>query len=127
MGRDVERGDLVRIIQHGIGMNVRLLVTDLQPEDLPTLLTDFADATRRAPREFDTWQAAWNAYTGAEQRGWGSVTFTPMQCQTCNGKRVDFRHGRLCPACGGTGRGRHPVQHHARAAHVPLSQGDAHR
>lgn len=66
-------------------------------------------------RDFDTWQEAWNDWTGARPERPGHIRFRTRRCPACNGRRIDHRHAArnlartgnpmICGECRGTGAG----------------------
>lgn len=79
-------------------------------------------------RAHATWQEAWNAFTGATPDRSGVVSYTPLRCRECKGKRYSTRNVAKnfartgstmpCGECRGSGRGQ-PVRETARYAAVP--------
>src|SRR5690606_6559662 len=64
------------------------------------------------------WQDVWDSWVA---EGGGTVTFWVSRCETCRGRRVDVRRGRVCATCAGRGSHRHQVQVRAFPAPRPNS------
>lgn len=54
------------------------------------------------PTTFNSWQEAWNAWTGASERQFGSISLT-TQCPDCDGRLFTLRWGmpQPCTTCMG--------------------------
>lgn len=74
---------------------------------------EFARYASTGRAQYDSWQAAWNAMTGATKNRPGHLRVTPSRCADCHGRRfrLDRRLGQFtgCMTCNVTGRGQ-PVR-----------------
>lgn len=96
---------------------LRRSVPGLSPSDLHDVRSEFAWflTTPRARATYQTWQEAWNAFTGATPHRPGALNYTTSRCSACNGRRYDHRRiarnisrtgsPYICGECRGTGRG----------------------
>lgn len=62
------------------------------------------------------WQDVWDAWV---EEGRGTVQVWVARCETCRGRRLDVRRGRVCATCMGRGSHRHPVRVQVRHAPRP--------
>lgn len=116
------------------GSRFRLAVPRLSPADLYTLRREFATylSTRYSRAKHDTWEAAWNDWTGAAPHRVGQVQFTTARCSECKGRRFSHRNvarnlsrtgnPSVCFECRGTGKG---TRVSLPATHMPAPPTDA--
>lgn len=118
-----------RIAHNLDGRTLLNLLPHVDQSDLHTLRQEFAQyLTTRAASSHQTWQEAWNAWTGATPHTPGQITYTPPRCKDCHGKGFTHRHVQrnltrtgnpyLCGTCRGTRRGTRTRQP-ARYAPIP--------
>lgn len=92
-------------------------VQGMEPTDLPQVRCEFARfLTSQHRADYTTWQAAWNAFTGAAPRQPGTLRYRTARCPECHGRRFSARNvarnlsrtgnPHACYECRGSGRGK---------------------
>lgn len=109
------------------GRAMLALLPHVDQGDLHTIRREFGYYLN-GRRTHETWQEAWNAWTGATERRGGEIIYTTPRCGTCKGRRYSTRNiGRniartgspmICGECNGSGRGQRTRQA-ARFARLP--------
>lgn len=104
------------------------LLPHVDQSDLHTIRQEFGYYLNGRSARHETWQAAWNAWTGATEQRSGEIIYTTPRCRTCKGRRYSTsnvsrniaRTGSpmICGECNGSGRGQRTRQQ-ARFARLP--------
>jgi hypothetical protein len=103
---------LARQIQRFI-TSPELRAACLPPADfeIDELRREFSAFVHGSRDEFESWQDAWNAWTGAGPTRPGLFRLT-QRCRRCRGKGIDMRRHMVCVDC--MGRRRTKVTVHTR-------------
>jgi len=96
----VRNDAVVHAIRHLPGQVIASALRGSPRLDASDVRQEFLSWASGQRDEYDSWQAAWNAWTGASQSRPGQVRLHVM-CPTCRGRMFDIRTGtsRPCPTC----------------------------